>query len=143
MHITVGDLKRIGATLLEDSEKTLEDISIENDDSFVIESKTNGQWLVDAEIVPAEPFEGGSAQVSEQSTQEVATVQPLFSQNTDFFSQLQKNTSTQSSACMRATLVPSQASLKPAALIKPTPSKDPRPMKINKPLPGTLGLGNM
>ncbi|KAI0705169.1 hypothetical protein BC835DRAFT_1410046 [Cytidiella melzeri] len=139
MNITVDDLVRIGATLVEDSDSDIDHSLIDNGDSFVLESKLGEDWLVDASRVPGK---SGDASFS-QLTQVTNAPLPLFSSGTDFFAQLQKKSDTTSSLSNSTTLVPTQSSLKPSSFIKSTVTKDPRQLKINKPLPGTLGLGNM
>lgn len=104
---------------LEDSEETVADSSIEDLDSFAVEIRYNGEWVVrDPTTVEAS---------SSQQTQAADdTPKPLFQSGSDFFSQMQSK----SSAVTQIT--------------KPTPSRDPRPApKVCSILPGTLGLGNM
>ncbi|KAI0084467.1 hypothetical protein BDY19DRAFT_971275 [Irpex rosettiformis] len=138
MHITVDDLIRIGATVLEESQSALDDALIDNGDSFVIELQSNGLWLVDAGLVPAKPGEATS-----QPPPDINAPQPLFSPNSDFFSQMQQKSTPTSSTGSSGTVVPSQATLQPSALIKPVASKDSRLLKTNALQPGILGLSNM
>lgn len=141
-HITTKYLEFTSATQVEDSDKTLDDALIDNSDSFVIEIKKNGYWAVDEDLVRPMPGEI-PLQVLSDSTEEAAAPRPLFGQGTDFFSKMQFNIDSIPATSSASTVVPSQSFLKPAAPIKPTFTKDPRPVKVNKLLPGTLGLGNM
>lgn len=138
MHVTVDDLVRIGATILEESESTLADALIDSGDSFAIETKATGEWLIDTSRVPAKPGD-----VSTQPPPVINAPQPLFGSGPDFFSGIQQRNTATSVASSSTAVVPSQTTLKPSALIKPAVTKDSRQLKINKPLPGTLGLGNM
>lgn len=101
---------------LENSEESVEGV-VEDLDSFVVEVRSNGKWLM------PDPAAGASG--SQQT--EPADDQPLFKNGSDFFSKLQTKPAAQTQLT------------KPA-----TPSRDPRPApKVCSILPGTLGLGNM
>jgi ubiquitin carboxyl-terminal hydrolase 4/11 len=139
MQIAVNDLIRIGAILLEESDSDLVSASIDNGDTFVLESKIGNEWLVDASQVPTRSDDFGSSQL----TQDTNVSQPLFGTGADFFTKLQNSSESASDSNTFTVVMPNRSSLKPSALTKPPIIKDPRQLKINKLLPGTLGLGNM
>lgn len=133
VQCTVEMLKQRGATLMEPSEKLVEDELIEPGDAFTVEFQTADNWVVNAFEVPGQASLASSS--ISQTTVTDGTV-AFFSPETDFFSQMQANAPTTS-----AKTVTSASTLKPAAPVKAglatTRSKG------SSQEPGLLGLGNM
>ncbi|THH01060.1 hypothetical protein EW026_g1582 [Hermanssonia centrifuga] len=134
-YFTERQLRELGGSILEDSDKTVEEALIESGDHFILEVVKEGKWIVlDSEIPKSK--ESSPAPPSTQTT--ASTSGPIFSSNNNWLDKLQQKTSPSTRT------FPSSSSLKPAAPIK-TGSllKDPRSSKGSKQVPGTLGLGNM
>lgn len=122
-YITLEDFNEKMATAeLENSDQTFEEYFVERLDSFAVEIRSEGQW-----IVPERWPEGSDLSQQTQPTEDAP--KPLFQTGSDFFSVLQKKPG------------PVTRISGPAP---PPPSRDPRPApKVCNILPGTLGLGNM
>ncbi|OCH87381.1 UCH-domain-containing protein [Obba rivulosa] len=128
-------LKQHGASLLDRSDKTVEEEMIEAGDGFVVEFQQNGFWVVDPSEIPA----SGTGTLSEsQQTEKALPAGPLFSDGADFFGSLQKRPT---SPKRDATSVSSAFS--PRRLWPDTGSSSEANSKSSTQLPGTLGLGNM
>ncbi|KAJ3557337.1 hypothetical protein NM688_g1526 [Phlebia brevispora] len=139
--MTTKNIRETRASILEDSSKMVGEALIENGDVFAVESELDGKWLISEDDIPLlyrSPPGTNNVDLppTPQSTQGlIEAPKPLFNSNKDFFSKLQTNgTSSQSGT----------ANGKLPLVVKPTPSKDPRPApKVCTLVPGTLGLGNM
>ena len=108
-------------SLLLESNRLLTDSGIEDGDSFAVEVKVEGQWIMPETFTAADNI---SASQETQPADDAS--KPLFQSGSDFFSKLQANRP------------PVAQPLKPALT-----TKDPRPVPKPSILPGTLGLGNM
>lgn len=122
-----------GAELLEISDKSLEDSLIEFDDSFAVEFPQEGKWISDQLSSANEP---------------VPILQPLFSQDNDFFTKLgnsSRSTQQQQQPQRQWTPITSSSSSfakSKETQITPFMSQGFSKMKVVQE-PGTLGLGNM
>jgi ubiquitin carboxyl-terminal hydrolase 4/11 len=136
----MGKLQHEGSERLQLSENTLSDELIESGDAFVVEFSRDGKWLADERAVERRSAVGGGELALVLQDQ---VPQPLFSQDTDFFSRLGKSPSSTSNVVgpsVSATGAPSSSTLlKPAALITLSSNLRSKPAYD----PGTLGLGNM
>ncbi|KAF8887293.1 hypothetical protein BD779DRAFT_1527312 [Infundibulicybe gibba] len=115
-------LESVGGRLLEESSKTLQEISIEPEDGFIVEFKQLNGWIVDLSK-PA------------SSANSAADPPPLFDSRNSFFGRFMPSTPAPVAAPLPTT---STASSKMAVRSSTTPFRSTKPME-----PGTLGLGNM
>ncbi|GBE86464.1 cysteine proteinase [Sparassis crispa] len=136
LHVTPDMLKQRGATLLEPTQRTVEEEMIESGDAFVVEFREDGEWLVDA----GELSSGQTSTASSSTSQSTSTtgIGTLFNSETNFFNQIQTKTP---ASTIVSSGISSSSTLKPAVSIKPGFSAG-RPKDINLE-PGILGLGNM
>ena len=127
-YISLSEFNQKDATeQLEDSEQTIEESIVEDQDAFAVEvRRDDGQWLVQ------DTAGSQAALISSQQTQLADDEpKPLFRSGSDFFSQMQAKN-------------PQTISTLKSALATPARTKDPRPApKGSTTTPGTLGLGNM
>ncbi|KAI0955073.1 hypothetical protein AcW1_006764 [Taiwanofungus camphoratus] len=139
-----ADLKRAGGRLLVPGPRTVEEELIEAGDAFVVEFQLdkNNQWVVDADEVHARSSSSvngnatASSSASQSSDATELTPPALFSPETDFFGQMQKNSSA-NAVSPSSTLKTSSYNSNSNANSSMTRSKG------STQEPGTLGLGNM
>lgn len=124
VQLSMDKFMSSGAELLEISDKTLEDAMIEFDDAFAIEYATEGKWMSDRFSI----------------TKELLDLQPLFSQENDFFSKLGSPSRATQQQKRQQTPPSSSSSFSKSKEITPFMSQGLSRMKVE---PGTLGLGNL
>ena len=118
-YISVSQLKSNQVpSQLPESDKVVSDSIIESGDSFAVELKVDGEWVVSETDTTVD-----TAPSSQQTQPADNSPKPLFRSGSDFFSNLQA---------------------KKPQVVKPVETKDSKSLAKPSPvLPGTLGLGNM
>lgn len=125
-------LLEVGGELLNDEgSKTLEEALIQSGDLLAVEVAQEGNWLVNADKVPATT----DAEVAKEELPP-----PLFASENNFFDRMQTRSSTASES-KAVTLMPSTQYLGPKLPSKFGTSRFVTTAKARD--PGTLGLGNM
>ena len=118
-----------GAELLEISDKSLEDSLIAFDDSFAVEFPQEGKWISDQ--LPS-------------ANELVPYLQPLFSQDNDFFTKLGSSSRSTQQQQQWTPLTSSSSSFAKSKETQITPFMSQGFSKMRAVQePGTLGLGNM
>lgn len=84
--------------------KTLEEALVHSDECFVVETKIDGEWIVDARSIPKNPDIPTITKDSEQDMPKENA--PLFTPGTDFFSKYGSSSSPSSSSMMQTTTRP-------------------------------------
>jgi hypothetical protein len=134
---TTSRLLQVGGLQIEPSSKSLDEALVQADDLFVLEVQEDGQWLVDASLVPT--IEPGT---TENEGVKLEQPSPLFRSEDSFFNrvqrQLSENVATSSSA-KGTKLQPTSVK----SVVKPAGNTAPPGRASKTKMPGTMGLGNL
>ncbi|KAI8974530.1 cysteine proteinase [Trametes punicea] len=127
-------LRACGSTLLEDSDRTVDDELVDSSEVFVVEFINRDKWIVDpAEVTSLS--DGAPAPTQPLPPPPPTQPGPLFNSGPDFFSKLQQRSAPTVGMSSVSPFSPSSGTVS-----KANPSTS-RP-KVQRE-PGTLGLGNM